>query len=99
MEPATWEPNALYLQALLDVLVPRGLLLRTLSQAITDQQGMTQKQRWRSIRGPMGALVATLHRIDWNPVAPTVWEDHSGKRYDLCAVEPFVVKQAILASI
>jgi len=39
--------------------------------------------RWSKVRGPMGAVIATLQDLNWRPVQPTVWEDQNGLRWEI----------------
>ena len=97
--PATWEPIAAFLLALRDQLVHRGILVRTLSQAISEQNGLSEVQRWRTVRGPMGAMAASLYRVGWQLLDPMTWVDHAGVRFEILICEPRFLKQAVIASV
>eukprot|EP00969_Alexandrium_andersonii_P189667 8380595-Alexandrium_andersonii.AAC.1 len=40
---------------------------------------LTASTRWLRVKGPMGALQATLRDIRWNPFDPAAWKDPSGE--------------------
>ena len=45
---------------------------------VEERQRLLQlepKKRWRSVRGPVGAMILTLLRIGWSPKGPAVWQD------------------------
>ena len=39
--------------------------------------------KWARVRGPIGAVIATLHDMYWNPVSPTTWIDHEGIAWEV----------------
>ena len=41
----------------------------------------TPQQRWRKVKGPMQATIATLIHFEWRPIEPTRWEDHTGHQW------------------
>eukprot|EP00959_Pyramimonas_sp_CCMP1952_P469423 9494906-Pyramimonas_sp.AAC.1 len=43
-------------------------------------------KRWRRVRGPIGAVVATLLDVGWKPVSPVEWHRPVG---DQCEVWQF----------
>ena len=47
------------------------------------------------VKGPASALLATLDRIGWTAISPTLLKDDEGDTYDLRLDPPIVVKQAL----
>ena len=39
------------------------------------------KDPWQIVNGHMGAIIATLDPIGWNPVSPFTWLDQDGSRW------------------
>eukprot|EP00973_Karenia_brevis_P054765 7612599-Karenia_brevis.AAC.1 len=38
-------------------------------------------RRWHYVRGPMAAMILTLERIGWKPIAPARWVDSTGAHW------------------
>ena len=41
----------------------------------------TAKSPWQVVKGPIGATIATLELIGWNPISPFRWIDHLGNSW------------------
>jgi hypothetical protein len=50
-------------------------------------------RRWHQVRGPMGAVVATLRDLGWKPDSPTQWTDPDGHHWDIDPGAPGVAVQ------
>ena len=45
------------------------------------------QRRWRIVRGPVGATIATLLEINWDPISATQWDTDAGKSWLIPARE------------
>ncbi len=75
-EKAICDPIVSWCVALWDSWLPRGVLLRTLGEAISRVQD--HKSPWSVVRGPASALVATLSTIGWKCNNAFQWLTHRG---------------------
>jgi hypothetical protein len=69
----------------------RSMLKRSFLRAVHRQTASAQP--WRHVRGPAAAVVATLRRIEWQIVAPSVWVTDRGELVDLDELSPRYVRQ------
>jgi hypothetical protein len=68
----------------------RSMLTSTLVKAIGKQAGSARP--WSTVRGPGGAVVATLRRLEWKPEGPSVWITDRGELINLEVVSPRSLK-------
>jgi len=69
----------------------RSGLQASFQKAVHRQHRATQP--WRRVRGPAGAVVATLKRLEWRPTSPSLWTTDTGLVVNLDEVSPKVVKR------
>ena len=48
---------------------------------IPGHQGAPNVIRYTKVKGPMGAIIAMLGTIGWDPIAPGEWGDHAGDKF------------------
>ncbi|CAK0892726.1 unnamed protein product, partial [Prorocentrum cordatum] len=54
---------------------------------ILDRIRKAGQRKWRIVRGPVGATIATLLEINWDPIAATQWDTDAGKSWLIPARE------------
>ena len=51
----------------------------------SDKRVREKLNQWRKdgcpVKGPDGAIIATVDDLDWNPVSPFKWLDHEGSSW------------------
>jgi hypothetical protein len=57
------------------------------------RESLAGPRRWHQVRGPMGAVVATLMDLGWKPGSPTSWTDPDGIQWDIDPSAPGVAVQ------
>lgn len=87
---ANREPIVRWLSALWDQVIPDQCLVRAFHIAMQAQAD--GKRRWAKVRGPAGAVVATLHRIGWVRESATYWQTHVGRLHVLGLCSKFCAK-------
>ncbi len=56
------------------------------TNGIISSDGM--RRNWQAVRGPIGAMRLSLHRIGWDMVDPFTMRDHDGERIILTTTSP-----------
>ena len=56
---------------------------RAWTDTVGRLQAKTSQYRWRAVKGPMSATIATLLEEGWDPVGPLLWQDTEGARWEL----------------
>ncbi len=61
------------------------------------------KRNWPAVRGPIGAMRLSLHRIDWDMVDPFTMRDHDGEKIVLTTTSPallaIMLRQAVTRAL
>ena len=70
------DPILMWLQGLWDHRLPRAWMQTAFLRATHDMAKC--KRPWQVVKGPAGAVVATLRRIGWRVISPVKWETHVG---------------------
>ena len=75
-------PIVTWLRALWEAWIPRGIMARSMQEAIAKQDG------WAFVVGLAKATVASLTRIGWSLVKPFVWKSPRGQEINIDAFSP-----------
>ena len=51
------------------------------------------KQGWKSVTGPIGATVMTLHEIGWKPISPGYWRNGNSSKEAVLSELPYEVTE------
>ena len=81
-----------WLQVLSSTKIPMGAVRRAWEH---QKESHTHSRRWQKVKGPMGAVIATLADLGWQPHTPTRWEDHEGEVWEIDPQRPGVVPQVL----
>jgi hypothetical protein len=74
------------IQSWLQVIATTGIRHEALSRVWAKQVKLLDgPRRWSEIKGPMGAVIATLVDLGWQPQGPTRWADPQG---DIWQIDP-----------
>eukprot|EP00973_Karenia_brevis_P047113 6539288-Karenia_brevis.AAC.1 len=57
------------------------------------------KDPWSKVRGPVGAFLCTVARLQWTVLSATVLVDDQGNRLDLLRLSPAYVRQLVDSSV
>lgn len=71
------EPIVAWMRGMWDSLVHRTRLVRAFNAAIRAQNGV--KNKWKTVRGPAGAALATMHRRGWSADSAHKVRTHRGE--------------------
>ena len=79
-----------WLELVLNPSIPKQGLAKVWDQMRGNLAGPL---RWQQVRGPMGAVVAILYDLGWQPAEPTKWTDPDGVMWDVDPRAPGVRHQ------
>ena len=74
-------------------LPTRSMMTRSFVKACAKQAGHARP--WTTVRGPAGAVVATLRRILWKAECPSLWVTDRGEAVNLDEVSPLTLKKLV----
>lgn len=82
-----------WLQVVGSAAVPRPALDKAWAQRALELRG---PRRWQRVRGPMGALIATLVDMNWEPPGPTHRTDPDGTEWEIDPVGGGILAQVAM---
>jgi hypothetical protein len=84
----------IWLEVVASTSVPKTALQKVWSQ---QQQRLAAPRKWGQVKGPLGAVLATLHDLGWEPSEPTRWTEPLGSTRQIdprhAGVIPLVLDQ------
>ena len=87
------EPILMWLRCCWDRVVPVEWTAIAFDMAKQEVWGASNP--WSKVRGPAGAVIATLKRIGWQPTTVTRWTDETGKEVDILANSPLSIAKLV----
>ena len=87
------EPILMWLRCCWDHVVP--VQWTAIAFDMAKQEVWPASNPWSKVRGPAGAVVATLKRIGWEPTSVTKWTDETGTVIDLLKNSPLSIAKLI----
>ena len=70
-------------------------------EAFNTQQAAsdTEQCAWQQVKGPATALMATMRRIKWQPIAHDRWVTDTGEELDLKKTIPYLVGMKVREAV